>query len=194
MAIAVTRKSLLVPLLVASHLGLVAVMLLQSPAVVMTPVLPAMVVTAIAAPGDVVAVAPPPIMTEPSPVVAPPEFLVAADDTAVATEPCELADNVQNALRQDRNISVALARIPLQARSVSNSVLLWDGAWALSASVGGEAAIGPIRASVAAQVRAAPAACRTEMHVGPRLVVLPDERGEIVLAFGSGQWNWEKLL
>ena len=189
-----TRRALLVSLLAASHLGIIAALLLRSPAAISAPAPPAMVVTAIPAPGGVVAAALPPVMTEPSADIAPPEFSVASDDLSVASGPCELAANVQTALRQDPDVGVAVARIPLQARSVSNSLLLWDGTWALPARVGGEAALGPIRASIAAQVRAAPAACRKETLVGPRLVVLPDNRGDIVLAFGSGQWTWEKLL
>ena len=73
-------------------------------------------------------------------------------------------------------------------------LLLWDGAWAKPASIGGIAALAPIRAAVEAQIRAAPAQCRNEPVIGPRLVVMPDGDRQIVLAFGSGRWTWQKML
>lgn len=187
------RRPLLLPLLGLVHVAVIAV-LLQPGARAATPAPPAMVVTAIPAPGVIAEVARAPVMPEIPPQVAIPEFTVAADEVAVTSGPCALTANVQAALQRSADARHAVARIPRGARSVSNALLLWDGAWAAPSSVGGDATLGPIRATVEAEVRAAPAACRNETVVGPRLIVVADPAVPVVLAFGSGQWSWEKLL
>ena len=186
------RRPLLLTLLAAAHVGGIAI-LLEPVARAATPALPALIVTAIPAPGIVAETPPPPIMTEIVARVELPE-IVAEDEVAAASNPCELAANVEAALRDNLDARVAVANIPRRARSVSNALLLWDGDWANAAVVGGYATLGPIRAAVEAEVRAAPIACRNELVVGPRLVVVPDAGVSIVLAFGSGRWSWQKLL
>lgn len=194
MANGTTRRALLVPVLALAHLAVVAVILLQPFAMPDRPAAAAMMVMAIPAPGETAESLVPPPIGEIAALVDPPEFDVAPSDVNVAAGPCALAENVEAALRSDPRVGRAIARIPVAARSVSNALLLWDGAWATPASIGGTAALVPIRAAVEAQVRAAPAPCRDEAVVGPRLVVVPGSDRPIVLAFGSGRWRWAEIL
>lgn len=184
----------MVAALAAAHLGVIVAMLRLPPAIASVPVLPAMAVSAIPLPGDPVEVAPPPAMREIAAEIDLPDYDVADASMAATTAACELTADVETALRRDRNVGLAVARIASSARSVSNALLLWDGAWAQPASIGGKGVLAPIRAAVEAQVRAAPTQCRNEPVIGPRLVVVPDGDRQIVLAFGSGQWSWQKIL
>jgi len=182
------------PMLALAHLGVV-LSILQAPAGIARPApIAVMIASAVPAPRIIPDAAPPPPMTEiTASVEAPAIETETAGDTSLAG-PCELAADVQMALQTGADVSAAVARIPAAARSVSNSLLLWDGEWAAPASLGGAAALGPIRAIVQGRVRAASAACRQAPMTGPRLMVVPEATGAVVLAFGSGQWRWEELL
>jgi len=125
-----------------------------------------------------------------------------SDDKAVALTQsmapggrgCVLTENVQANLRADSRVRHALALIPANARSVSNALLLWDGQWIDASTVGGAAALDPIRAVVAATVRAAPTDCRKAAVTGPRLLFIDTGEQTQILAFGSGQWAWDQLV
>ena len=188
------RRAVIAPLLIAGHLAIIAAMLLRPAVAAQPPAVAALTVTAIPAPGVPVEALPPPVETDILAPVDPPDFDIASADVAVASRPCALAMDIAASLGRDRSVGRAVAQIPPGVRSVSNALLLWDGAWITAASIGGESVLGPIRAIVEAQVLAAPAACRNETVTGPRLLVVPDGDRQIVLAFGSGQWRWETLL
>ena len=113
---------------------------------------------------------------------------------APAGSGCVLTENVEASLRADSGVRHALALIPANARSVSNALLLWDGQWIDASTVGGAAALDPIRAVVAATVRAAPTDCRKAAVTGPRLLFVDTGAQTQILAFGSGQWAWDQLI
>ena len=199
-------RALLLPAQALAHLGLL-VLLLRAPPAPSRPLLaPAMTVTTVLDVGVTAETGPPPETRDIVIAVAAPDFAVAPDllPVSLAAAPgsanagCELAADVQAALRQSPAVAAAVMHIPVTARSVSNALLLWDGQWAKPAALGGAAALKPIQTVVQASIRAAPADCQREIITGPRLMLAPDvgapAAGAVVLAFGSGNWRWDQLL
>lgn len=195
-----TRRQLLLPVLLLAHAGLVLVVGRERP---LAPAQPqaALVVSEIAAAAPpslpvevtlfpVSAAVEAPELTETDPAAVPGSLA----GLAQAGAGCDLGDAVQTRLRSRPEVAAALQRMPRAARSVADAVMLWDGHWIDASAVGGSAALDPIRAAVAAAIRAAPADCRDAKVTGPRLLIVPGALGNQVLAFGSGQWSWAQLL
>lgn len=188
-----TRRLGVTAVLAGLHLVLL-LMLLRSSVPPPAAVIPALAVVAVPAP--LIAAAPPP----PAPRALPVPIEVAAPsfETEAVMPPggCAMTDHLQSELRQDVAALAAVARIPRAARTVANVVTLWSGDWVAARPLGGAEVLAPIRAAVVAAVRAAPAACRAEAIMGPRLVFVTDATLEtaIVLAFGSGRWRWDDLV
>lgn len=121
----------------------------------------------------------------------------AAQAFAAATaggKSCQILDVLQTLLRSSDEIRAAIQLIPARSRSVANAVMLWDGKWVDTPSLGGIAAVGPIQTMVLQIISAAPADCQAELVRGPRLITIGDARDTTVLAFGSGEWRWSDLL
>lgn len=194
-----TRR-LLIPALLLAHAGLLLIVLRERPVAAEPPV---QIITVT----EVAAAAPPslpvevtlfpisaaveaPELTESDPAAAP-SSLAGLAQTGIG---CDLSDAVQTRLRSSPEVTAALQRMPSNARSVADAVMLWDGHWIDAAAVGGSGALDPIRTAVAAAVAAAPANCRAAPVIGPRLLIVPGVTGNQVLAFGSGQWTWSQLL
>ena len=189
------RRRLLVPALLLSHAAVVAWAIAgtQQKVTAVSPV--AIAVTAIAATPLAVPVATP-ILTEARIEVEAPLIEIAAtapEDVQPAPAGCAVGAAVQAALRSSASVKLALSRMPRDARSVADAVQLWNGQWADPAALGGAGALDPIRAAVAAAVRAAPADCRDARVAGPQLMFVETE-GTRVLAFGSGIWTWSQVL
>lgn len=143
---------------------------------------------------------PPPVVEDiaPLPIVELPVPAIAAAPPPTASAgaagpSCDLTQAVQRALRESKAVGAALLRIPVEARSVANAVMLWDGAWVAPAAIGGEAVLEPIQAKVIATVEAASQTCRMDVQAGPRLVLIPGERETLTIAIGSGSWRWGDL-
>lgn len=194
-----TRR-LLIPALLLAHAGLLLIALRERPVAAEPPV---QIITVT----EIAAAAPPSLPIEiklfpvsatvDAPALAAPE--AAAEPSlptgAVQTGTgCDLSGAVQTRLRSSPEVTAALQRMPRNARSVADAVMLWDGHWIDAADVGGSGALDPIRTAVAAAVRAAPASCRDALVAGPRLLIVAGATGNQVLAFGSGQWTWSQLL
>ena len=188
------RRALVWPVVALAHAAVLGVALFGPVAAAPAPPVAALSLIAVAAP----AVAPPPALppivesaiTTP---VAAPEFAVepvAAPESAG----CELAGDIETALRQNLGVPLAVGLIPATARSVANSLILWNGQWISAGAVGGDAALLPIQRIVRDRISNAPAGCQAATIVGPRLLMVPEGNGMIVLAFGSGVWSWSQLL
>ena len=127
------RRALLFPALALAHLGLL-MLVLYAPAAPSRPLAPAMAVTAVPDAGVIAQAAPPPETRDIMISVAAPDFAVAPDlqPVSLAAAPgaakagCELAADVQAALRQSPAVAAAVMHIPVAARSVSNALLLWE--------------------------------------------------------------------
>lgn len=189
-----TRR-LLWPALVLAHLALVLAIPVAPPGLAGAAAeRPALIVSAVADPALLPETVPAPVVAEIVATVAAPEITIAEPPQPGAVGDCALTADVEAALQQSAAIPAAVVRIPATARSVANSLLLWDGSWTSAAAIGGPAALVPIQQVVKARILAASAACRSLPITGPRLLVVPDGGGSIVLAFGSGQWRWDQLL
>lgn len=110
--------------------------------------------------------------------------------TAAGTDDCAMIESLTAALRDDPRTPAALAAVPASARTVANALMLWDGHWIASAAPG---AVERLRGIIVARVRATSSACQAVPVTGPRLVIVPDAGGTIVLAFGSGNWSWAEV-
>jgi hypothetical protein len=187
-------RALLVSALALLHFA-VALLLLRVSAEAARPVVvPTIIMVAIPEPQITAESAAPAIAIESVAHFEAPLFEIDPISQTIAAGPCGLTDDVQIALQQDQSVGIAISQIPATARSVSNALLVWDGRWAMPGSIGGDAALRPIQSLVQARIRAAPAACQEEAITGPRLMVVSQDSGVVVLAFGSGVWRWDQLL
>lgn len=107
---------------------------------------------------------------------------------------CPLVASLREALERDARAQAALSLIPRASRSVANAVMLWDGQWIAPTRVGGRATTDTVRASLARIMANASETCRTQVNLGPVFVPVTNDRGTIVLAFGSGAWRWVDVL
>ncbi|MBC7768925.1 MAG: hypothetical protein H7124_09065 [Phycisphaerales bacterium] len=106
---------------------------------------------------------------------------------------CNVADYLRASLQADQRILDGLARLPRQARSVANAVMVWDGAW-VEVSVTAAPISQMLRASIEDILRAAPVSCQELQVTGPTFIILEDPRGATVLVLGSGAWRWGDLI
>ena len=135
-----------------------------------------------AAPTSLSAVAPP--TQTAGPVVA----------AATAGDPCDLTGALQVALQANAQVVDELSRIPRQARSVANAIMLWDGRWTPVEAPAYPAMTDPLRQAIIDTVRALPPACQAQPVVGPRLLSITNPTGATIIALGSGSWTWGDLL
>ncbi|WP_419816716.1 hypothetical protein [Glacieibacterium sp.] len=186
-----TRRALLLPLLLAAHLAVLAVALRPAATAAERPGGSTITVAEIPS-----AVAPPvvaPALVETVVAVEVEAPLVDAPSAVPAVGPargdCALTDDIQSALRSDGATAAALSQVPAASRSVANALMIWDGRWG-----DGNSALAPIQRIVVASIRAASPECQAAAITGPRLIMVPDGKGSAVLAFGSGVWSWAQLL
>lgn len=111
-----------------------------------------------------------------------------------AGDPCQLTEWLQGLLADDPFVRAALARLPLDRRSVANAVMLWDGRWAEARTGAGEDLLQPVRQAITTRLAQAPAECRDYWMAGPRFISVTDQRRPTTLALGSGLWRWADLL
>ena len=142
-------------------------------------------------------VVPPPVIPLPAPnamVVA----LLEQADTADAGGACDLTAPVQAALQASEAVRDSIPQIPRDQRSVANAIMVWNVAWIVpDARSGGQidnAAAEIIRETIAGTIAAASPSCRLQPQGGPRLIILPGDPDNLVLALGSGSWRWQDLL
>ena len=136
---------------------------------------------------------PPPIVPLPVPsdvVVA----MLAQSDAQSQDGACDLTEPVRAALAESVEVQAVLQRMPRAHRSVANAVMVWNVDWVASDDRLDREALEVIRDVVAGTVAAASPECRLQQQGGPRLIVLPSDGENIVLALGSGMWRWQDML
>ena len=136
----------------------------------------------------------PSLTAEPVSIAAQPMLSTPAASPAAGGKSCQILENLRADFQAKEEIKAALKLIPVQSRSVSNAILLWDGRWIDTSLVGGAAALQPIESAVLQTVSQAAPDCQAETLHGPRLITLGDARDTTVLAFGSGDWRWSDLI
>lgn len=127
------------------------------------------------------------------PAPAQPPSAVSMSQVSDRASTCQMTQQVEARLQADPTVDPALQAIPLQARSVANAIMLWDGAWVVPGSANETAARTALRAAILAAVDAAPEDCRTQTMLGPRLIAVPRAIGSTLLVLGSGAWRWADL-
>jgi hypothetical protein len=106
---------------------------------------------------------------------------------------CDLTEALRSVLQQDGRVRESLARLPRDARSVANALMLWDGRWTDRA--GGEVGdLSAVRSAIVRLVRTAPEPCQQELQRGPRLIPIVSGADTTLLAVGSGVWSWAQTL
>ena len=189
------RRVVLLPVLALLHAAVLVVVIAGAVVAAPTPEPASISSYAVAVP----TVAPvEPAMTEISVplAVAAPDIAVAAVARAPSAETgndCALTETIRAALAGNGAVASVLATIPSKARTVANAVMLWDGQWASLPSQRGTADLRLIREVVTSSIQDAPTDCQQMRLTGPRLMMIPDSSGVVVLAFGSGNWSWAEV-
>ena len=199
-------------LTIAAHLGVLAILLMPTvqPAksrettLSMFDVAPniALAKQAPAKPPQPVRVPPPPVeaIIIPPPIVplpVPSDMVVAMlakSEVQSQGGACDLTGPVRAALEESVEVEAVLQRMPRAHRSVANAVMVWNVDWVASDDRLDREALEVIRDVVAGTVAAASPECRLQQQGGPRLIVLPGDGENIVLALGSGLWRWQDML
>jgi hypothetical protein len=100
---------------------------------------------------------------------------------------CDLARAVQQVLRRDPRVRVAVA----EADRLGKASMLWNGDWIQSGGQEGKG-LAVVRQAVIWEVGFSPAACRNERMHGMVVVALAD--GRTRFAIGANDWRWSDLL
>jgi hypothetical protein len=100
---------------------------------------------------------------------------------------CDMAQLVQQALRRDRLVHMAVAN----AGRVGKAIMIWNGDWVRSGVEDGKG-LAAVREAIMWEVGFAPAACRNQPMHGLVLLSLAD--GGTRFAIGTSAWRWSDLL
>ena len=100
---------------------------------------------------------------------------------------CDLARAVQQALRRDSSVRMAV----MDANRLGKAVMMWNGDWVRSGGQDGKG-LSVVREAIMWAVAFAPESCRNEPMHGLVLLSLAD--GSTRFAIGAGDWRWSDLL
>jgi hypothetical protein len=107
---------------------------------------------------------------------------------------CGLAALLSRKLQADADLRANLARLPRDARSVANAVMLWDGGWVTARTRDAEVALAGVRASLRAATAGVDVGCLEQAQAGPNLLTIVEDDIATVLVVGSGDWSWSDVL
>ncbi|MBL0967610.1 MAG: hypothetical protein IBJ02_00660 [Brevundimonas sp.] len=105
---------------------------------------------------------------------------------------CDMIRRLQDALRDDDDLRVAVAQAHGGLSSSSRALLIWDGDWIQNSGQEGKGLAG-LRQAIAAEVAFSPRECRTQAVRGLVLLTLADAPGAPKVALGTGLWRWNDL-
>jgi hypothetical protein len=97
---------------------------------------------------------------------------------------CDLARQLQGALRRDPLVQAAVAG------SVGKAIMVWNGDWVRSVGEDGKG-LAAVREAMMWEIAFAPEACRTRPVHG---LILLSMNNTARLAVGAGEWRWSDLL
>jgi hypothetical protein len=100
---------------------------------------------------------------------------------------CDMAQEVQQALRHDSLVHAAVAAAHRQGKTI----MLWDGDWVRANGQAGKG-LSAVREAISWEVAFAPASCRNIPMHGLVLLSLADGGTRFVI--GTGAWRWSDLL
>jgi hypothetical protein len=100
---------------------------------------------------------------------------------------CDLARQLQGALRKDPLVQAAVAG------QGGKAIRVWDGDWVKSGGEDGKG-LAAVREAMIWEIAFAPEACRTRPVHGLILLSMNSAPGAARLAVGAGEWRWSDLL
>jgi len=100
---------------------------------------------------------------------------------------CDLARQLQGALRKDPLVQAAVAA------SGGKAIMVWNGDWVKSNGEDGKG-LAAVREAIIWEVAFAPEACRTKPVHGLILLSMNTNPGAARLAVGANEWRWSDLL
>lgn len=105
---------------------------------------------------------------------------------------CDMIGRLQNALRDDDDLRVAIAQAHGRLSSSGRALLIWDGDWIQNPGQEGKGLAG-LRQAIAAEVAFSPRECRTQTVRGLVLLTVADAPGAPKVVLGAGSWRWSDL-
>jgi len=100
---------------------------------------------------------------------------------------CDLARQLQGALRRDSLVQAAVAG------QAGKAIMVWNGDWVRSGGEDGKG-LAAVREAIIWEIAFAPEACRTKPVHGLVLLSMTAAPGAARLAVGAGEWRWSDLL
>jgi len=100
---------------------------------------------------------------------------------------CDLARQVQGALRRDSLVQAAVAG------SGGKPIMVWNGDWVRNGDEDGKG-LAAVREAIIWEIGFAPEACRSQPLHGLILLSLNSGPGAARLLVGAGEWRWKDLV
>jgi hypothetical protein len=100
---------------------------------------------------------------------------------------CDLARQLQGALRKDPLVQAAVAS------SGGKAIMVWNGDWVQSSGEDGKG-LAAVREAITWEIAFAPEACKSRPVHGLILLSMNSGAGAARLAVGTGEWRWSDLL
>jgi hypothetical protein len=100
---------------------------------------------------------------------------------------CDLARQLQGALRRDPLVQAAVAG------QAGKAIMVWNGDWVRSGGEDGKG-MAAVREAMIWEIAFAPETCRTKPVHGLVLLSMNSAPGAARLAVGAGEWRWSDLL
>src|SRR6516164_7437970 len=122
-----------------------------------------------------------------SPVVSAPNVGATSADSGGGGGSCDLARQLQGALRKDPLVQAAVAG------AGGKAIMVWNGDWVQSNGEDGKG-LAAVREAITWEIAFAPEACRSRPVHGLILLSLNTGPGAPRLAVGAGEWRWSDLL
>jgi hypothetical protein len=143
---------------------------------------------AVRAPPEAVSAAKDKATPQPGVELSPAELAGAASaDSGGGGGQCDLARQLQGALRKDPLVQAAVAG------EAGKAIRVWDGDWVRSGGEDGKG-LAAVREAMIWEIAFAPEACRTRPVHGLILLSMNTSPGAPRLAVGAGEWRWSDLL
>ena len=116
-----------------------------------------------------------------------------AGSGAAGGRPCDIARQLQAALRRDPRVQAAVAEAARAPGAPRQVLFIWNGDWIRSQGQDG-AGLAAVREVILWEVGFAPVACRAEPVHGLVLFSMGDAPGAPRLVLGADEWRWSDLL
>ena len=114
-----------------------------------------------------------------------------SSNTGQPDTPCDLTSTVVHDFASSPVVRQGVEELPVSEKSVANAVQMWDGAWPVETQSGGKALL---RALLTREISASRPDCLQQVNQGPVFVFVPDGDATVVVAIGSGTWQWGQLV